>query len=245
MLSSKSEKRGKNLCHCHQHRLRSFKSWLFNLINFGIVFQAAISCVGSLCAKFGWKEYKMVLMYFLNCKPTEPAHQKQRVKVLAAILNSFHFISVEGEDKKSELNVFSFLLINFINVSIDRSDLNSTFILLTTVSSYFFFDTTVFFSFIADEAANISATKIVNTLLHKMRLQRDDDEVDCALYVPILKILMLYPKKLKSNISTLLAQTSVCYWFFLQMYLWCVGVSVLDLYYCLPRFLNCSLSHFL
>jgi hypothetical protein len=60
-----------------------------------------------------------------------------------------------------------------------------------------------------DEAANLSATKIVNTLLHKMRLQRDDDEVDCALYVPILKILMLYPKKLKANISTLLAQTSV------------------------------------
>jgi hypothetical protein len=44
-------------------------------------------------------------MYFLNCKPTEPGHQKQRVKVLAAILNSFHFVSVEG-DTKSKLNVY-------------------------------------------------------------------------------------------------------------------------------------------
>ena len=46
-------------------------------------------------------------------------------------------------------------------------------------------------------------------LLTKIRLQRDDDEIDVALYVPILKILMLYPDKLKYNISTILVQTSV------------------------------------
>jgi hypothetical protein len=49
----------------------------------------------------------------------------------------------------------------------------------------------------------------VTSLLTKLRLQREDDEIDCALYVPILKILMLYPDKLKSNISTILVQTSV------------------------------------
>ena len=52
-------------------------------------------------------------MYFLNCKPTEPGHQKQRVKVLAAILNSFHFVSVEG-DTKSKLNVY-FVFFKFWN----------------------------------------------------------------------------------------------------------------------------------
>ena len=49
----------------------------------------------------------------------------------------------------------------------------------------------------------------MNTLLTKIRLQREDDQVDVALYVPILKILMLYPDKLKYNISTILVQTSV------------------------------------
>ena len=62
---------------------------------------------------------------------------------------------------------------------------------------------------ISDDAASLGATRIVNTLLTKMRLQKEDDEIDCALYVPILKILMLYPTKLKTNISTLLVQTSV------------------------------------
>ena len=65
--------------------------------------------------------------------------------------------------------------------------------------------------FIVDIDASISALKIVNTLLTKMRLQREDDEVDCTLYVPILKVLMLYPKRLKSNVSTLLIQTSVSF----------------------------------
>jgi len=32
-------------------------------------------------------------------KPTEAPHQKQRVKILAAILNSFHFNSAQGEAK--------------------------------------------------------------------------------------------------------------------------------------------------
>ncbi len=80
-----------------------------SLFKFCCCFKAAIACVGSLCAKFSWKEYKVVLMYFLNCKPTEPGHQKQRVKVLAAILNSFHFVSVEG-DTKSKLNVHKVLI---------------------------------------------------------------------------------------------------------------------------------------
>jgi hypothetical protein len=61
-------------------------------------------------------------MYFLNCKPTEPGHQKQRVKVLAAILNSFHFVSVEG-DTKSKLNVY-FLFWFFSNFEIFKITLN-------------------------------------------------------------------------------------------------------------------------
>ena len=64
-------------------------------------------------------------------------------------------------------------------------------------------------TFLADQSASQSATKIVAMLLTKIRLQRDDDEIDVALYVPILKILMLYPDKLKYNISTILVQTSV------------------------------------
>jgi hypothetical protein len=70
--------------------------------------------------------------------------------------------------------------------------------------------------FSLDQSASQSASKIVKTLLTKIRLQREDDEVDVALYVPILKILMLYPEKLKYNISTILVQTSVSlnwYWF--------------------------------
>jgi hypothetical protein len=63
--------------------------------------------------------------------------------------------------------------------------------------------------FSLDQSASQSASKIVKTLLTKIRLQREDDEVDVALYVPILKILMLYPEKLKYNISTILVQTSV------------------------------------
>lgn len=118
---------------------------------------AAISCVGSLCAKFGWKEYKIVLLHFLKVKPSEPAHQKQRVKVLAAVLNAFHFASLDGETQNS---------------------------------------------------AHTNAIKIIDSLLHKLRLQREDDEVDVALYVPILKILLLYPKKLNSFISTLFVQVA-------------------------------------
>jgi len=62
-----------------------------------------------------------------------------------------------------------------------------------------------------DSSASESAAQIVHTLLTKIRLQREDDEVDVALYVPILKILMLYPDKLKYNISTILVQTSVSF----------------------------------
>ena len=62
-----------------------------------------------------------------------------------------------------------------------------------------------------DQSASQSASKIVAMLLAKIRLQREDDEVDVALYVPILKILMLYPEKLKYNVSTILVQTSVSF----------------------------------
>ena len=62
-----------------------------------------------------------------------------------------------------------------------------------------------------DASASQSASKIVAMLLTKIRLQREDDEVDVALYVPILKILMLYPEKLKYNVSTILVQTSVSF----------------------------------
>jgi len=65
-----------------------------------------------------------------------------------------------------------------------------------------------------DSSASESAAQIVHTLLTKIRLQREDDEVDVALYVPILKILMLYPDKLKYNISTILVQTSVSFKFY-------------------------------
>ena len=52
-----------------------------------------------LCGKFNWKEYKLILTHFLNMKPTEAPHQKQRVKILAAILNSFHFVAAKSKCK--------------------------------------------------------------------------------------------------------------------------------------------------
>jgi hypothetical protein len=76
-------------------------------------FQAAIGCIGSLCARFSWREYKTALTHFLNCKPTEAPHQKQRVKVLAAILNAFHFVGVEGAKTSERYNIFK------LHVSVD------------------------------------------------------------------------------------------------------------------------------
>jgi hypothetical protein len=117
----------------------------------------------------------------LKVKPTESPHQKQRVKILSAILNSFHFASSDAT-KKGLVHLLSKAF------KVTLTDPFSTFL----VSS-----------------AQASATQIVDSLLRKVRLQQDDDELDVALYVPILKILLLYPERLNSNISTLFVQVAV------------------------------------
>ena len=61
-----------------------------------IVVTAAIDCVGALASKLCWKKYAKLLQQFLSQKPLELRYQKQRVKVLASVLDGFDF-SDEGE----------------------------------------------------------------------------------------------------------------------------------------------------
>ena len=56
-----------------------------------IVVTSAIDCIGGLASKLCWKNYAKLLQQFLSQKPLEPRYQKQRVKVLASVLDGFHF----------------------------------------------------------------------------------------------------------------------------------------------------------
>lgn len=57
-----------------------------------IVVTAAIDCIGALASRLPWRNYAKLLQQFLSQqKPLEPKYQKQRVKVLASILDAFHF----------------------------------------------------------------------------------------------------------------------------------------------------------
>ena len=69
-----------------------------------IVVTAAIDCVGALAAKLCWKKYAKLLQQFLSQKPLELRYQKQRVKVLASVLDGFDF-SDEGEWEFSDENI--------------------------------------------------------------------------------------------------------------------------------------------
>ena len=53
-------------------------------------------CVGALGSRLCWKKYAKLLKQFLSQKPLELRYQKQRVKVLASVLDGFDF-SDEGE----------------------------------------------------------------------------------------------------------------------------------------------------
>ena len=55
------------------------------------IFNSAVTAMGALAGKLPWKLYHKLLQQYLSQKPLEPAFQKQRVKVLAAILNNYHF----------------------------------------------------------------------------------------------------------------------------------------------------------
>ena len=70
-----------------------------------IVVTAAIDCVGALASKLCWKKYAKLLQQFLSQKPLELRYQKQRVKVLASVLDGFDF-SDEGEWDFSDENIF-------------------------------------------------------------------------------------------------------------------------------------------
>ena len=61
-----------------------------------IVVTAAIDCVGALASKLCWKKNAKLLQQFLSQKPLELRYQKQRVKVLASVLDGFDF-SDDGE----------------------------------------------------------------------------------------------------------------------------------------------------
>ena len=55
------------------------------------IFNSAVTALGALAGKLPWKWYHKLLQQYLSQKPLEPAFQKQRVKVLASILNNYHF----------------------------------------------------------------------------------------------------------------------------------------------------------
>ena len=60
------------------------------------IINSAIACIAALASTFNWKDYKNLLLQFLVTRnqsnlDDNPPFQKQRVKVLAGILDSFHF----------------------------------------------------------------------------------------------------------------------------------------------------------
>ena len=60
------------------------------------IINSAIACIAALASTFNWKDYKNLLLQFLVTRSQSnlddnPPFQKQRVKVLAGILNAFHF----------------------------------------------------------------------------------------------------------------------------------------------------------
>lgn len=69
------------------------RTYLYNpdYVQFNEIIASAIDCIGAISSKLPWKSYSKLLQQFLSQKPLEPPFQKQRVKVLACILDSFHF----------------------------------------------------------------------------------------------------------------------------------------------------------
>ena len=124
------------------------------------IVNSAITCIAALAMTYSWKDYKNILLQFLLPENRlnlleSPPFRKQRVKILSAILNSFHF-SPEEESALKLKDVISKLL-----KKVTRTG-----------------------------AAGAS--------------QDIEDQVDIALFVPILKIMLIYPDNwLKSNLSLL------------------------------------------
>lgn len=76
-----------------------------NYISQPDVVNSAITCIASLASAYNWKDYKNLLLQFLVTKNQShlmdnPPFRKQRVKVLAGILNSFHFSPEEESSLK-------------------------------------------------------------------------------------------------------------------------------------------------
>ena len=78
---------------CFRIILPMTRTYLYNeeYVQHNEIITSAISCIGAIASKLPWKTYSKLLQQFLSQKPLEPPFQKQRVKVLACILDSFHF----------------------------------------------------------------------------------------------------------------------------------------------------------
>lgn len=148
---------------CQKILLPMIRTYVFNpdYVQQAEIVTSAISAIGGLASKLSWRGYTKLLQQYLSQKPLEPAFQKQRVKVLASILDSFHF---------------------------------------------------------TDEATMKKAKQMLERLLRKSSTSgrsffkdgvEENRAADLALYVPIMKILMLLPEQeLNNHVSTLLVTVS-------------------------------------
>ena len=78
---------------CYKILLPLVRTYIFNpdYVPHNEVVTSAINCIGALASKLSWKHYAKLLQQFLSQKPLEPSFQKQRVRVLGAVLDGFHF----------------------------------------------------------------------------------------------------------------------------------------------------------
>ena len=84
------------------------KTYIYNsdYISQSDVINAAIECLGALAASHTFKDYRSMLLAYMSGNPGagvkdltsfEAAFKKQRVKVLAGVLNAFHFKMEENK----------------------------------------------------------------------------------------------------------------------------------------------------
>ncbi len=153
---------------CQSILLPMLRTYLFNpdYDAHTIVVTTAIEAIGALAARLQWKSYAKLLQDFLASgkQDLEPKYQKQRVKVLASILDAFHFDDVASMARAKAM---------------------------------------------LEKLLKIKSTTGQQTLFKDG--VEETKAGDYALYVPIVKILMLLPSadsELNNHVSTLIVSVA-------------------------------------
>lgn len=168
---------------CQKVLLPLVRTYVFNpdYDSHNLVVETAIECIGSLASKLPYKNWEKLLQQFLNMrqKPLEPKYQKQRVKVLASILDAYHFEDVASMTKAKAL----------VEKLLRRKS--------TTGQATFFKDG------VEEKEKQVDFRHFENLFQFPIFFYF---QADLGLYLPILKILLLLPSKdeLNNHVSTLI-----------------------------------------